>query len=581
MNGGRFRHEVGDELWGVKASNVLLGGKDEAKIEYMFVVKVPTQILQDKKRRVPGRSKVVIVASKDLTRIERQHYLPKKDIIKVYRMHNPEKQAQVVLDILQHQNELIVPTKEELAWVQNLQRQGRPLRNFQIKHGPLLLGPGKSMKIERDAEGKAIGRSGLTPSSDGDWSAFTPCAEIEPEKRYNVPVKDRLCVVIASKRAFGRGGVEHGMRLYLLVHKGSEGPAYKAETQAMNLEGCALMWASENMQEHPGCVSLTVANKRDYVAARAWGDVIATNKTMHFSSLQTDTKEALKETRFLCDELKEARERNQRLDCSAIGDVIFGAKHAIASLPGEEMDLRAVLMNASEDDVKRTFSGEPTISLCPVWTGKKDDAWWREWKNNITQAYDDGQILLVFSRRDWENRTEEEDATFTVGENKYTYLPKPYAPVELKKGDPIRQYGLTQTREIAWLQERVRAGDFQSDRIEYRAVETLDEIRAIACNGDTYRGGYDVQGRRHGFGTATWATGGKYVGYYERGNNRMNKEWYEERNLEQSSFKGGIWESFFENGEWVYRQEDGRELELAAEKVLLDLHSYGLYIYSL
>ena len=340
------------------------------------------------------------------------------------------------------------------------------------------------------------------------------------------------------------------MRFYLLIHR-HEGPAFKADTQVMPLEGCALMWASENMSDHPGCVSVTIADKHKSVAGG----------TLHFSSLQQNTKEAIKETRRFCDELKLARERNQRLDCSTIGDVIFGAKYAIASLPGEEMDLRATLLNASEEAVKRTFSGELSISLCSVWTGKKDDVWWSEWKNNVTQAYDDGQILLVFSRRDWKNRTEEEDIVITVGENKYSFLPEPYAPVEMKRGDRICEYGLTQKREIDWLQERVDAGDFQPDRIEYRAVETLDEIRAIACNGDTYRGGYDVHGLRHGFGTATWASGGMYVGQYECGNNRMPKEWYEERILKPSTFKPGVWESFFENGEWVYREKrlvDGR-----------------------
>ena len=133
--------------------------------------------------------------------------------------------------------------------------------------------------------------------------------------------------------------------------------------------------------------------------------------------------------------------------------MIFGAKYAIASLPGEETDLRVQLLNASDDATRRTFSGETSISLCPVWTGQKDDAWWHKWKSNIKQAYDDGKILLVFSRRDWRTRREEADMVIVEGENKYTYLPKPYAPVELKKGDPISQYGLTQKREIAWLQE--------------------------------------------------------------------------------------------------------------------------------
>ena len=126
-------------------------------------------------------------------------------------MHNPEKERQTVLEKLQDQNTALRPTKDEVAWVHNLQRQGRPLRNFRISYGPLLLGPGRSMKVQRDKDGKAVGRSGPTPSSGGDWSTFVPCAELEPEKRYNVSVKDRLCVVIASKRDFGRGGVEHGM----------------------------------------------------------------------------------------------------------------------------------------------------------------------------------------------------------------------------------------------------------------------------------------------------------------------------------------------------------------------------------
>ena len=337
------------------------------------------------------------------------------------------------------------------------------------------------MILQKDADGKCTGRSSPTPSSDGDWSTFAPAVEVEPERRWNVPVKERFCVVIASTR------VEHGDRQYLLVHKGTEGPAFKEETQALRLVGCALMWASKTMQDHPGCASLTVATAH-----------AGMNNTMHFSSLHHETKEVLLETRRLCDELKEARDRNQALDCSRSGDVIFGAKYAIESLPSEEMDLRAQLINTSEDAIRRTFPGKTSVGLCSVWKGKKDDAWWHNWKNNVRQAYNGGQILLVYSCRDWEAHVEEEDIAIVEGENKYIHLPRPYAPVQLKSGDPISPYGVAQKREIAWLQERVRSGDFQHDRIQYQTAETLDEICAIACNGDTYRGGHDMKGRRHG-----------------------------------------------------------------------------------
>ena len=346
-----------------------------------------------------------------------------------------EKDAQTVANVHAVQHSNLSPTKEELAWLRNLQRQGK--MQFRVKHGPLLLGPGRSMTIQKDVEGKCIGQNmedKMVPLSDGGWSEFVPAVEVEPEKRCNVPVHDRLCVVIASK------WVGHGNRSYLLVHKGREGPAFKEATQALCLEGCALMWASETMSDHPGCASLTVAPAHARMKT-----------TLHFSSLHHDTKQALKETRQLCNELKDARERNQTLDCCTMGDVVFGAKYAIVSLPGEEMDLRAQLWNASEDAIRRTFSGETSISLCSVWTGQQDDVWWHEWKQNTVQAYDDGQILLVFSRRGWKTRTEEEDMIIEEGENKYTYLPKPYAPVELKKGDPISPYGVTQKREIAWL----------------------------------------------------------------------------------------------------------------------------------
>jgi hypothetical protein len=91
---GAFRPTVGLELWGSKATDVMLGvqredgvdGKDCGKMDYVFVVKVKKTVLQRPDRRVVGRDCVSIIEKDDLTEQDDNHYLLKQHILCCYRL---------------------------------------------------------------------------------------------------------------------------------------------------------------------------------------------------------------------------------------------------------------------------------------------------------------------------------------------------------------------------------------------------------------------------------------------------------------------------------------------------------------
>lgn len=103
---GSFRATVGLELWGSKAADVLLAsqredgvdGKDCGKMDYVFVVKVKKNVLQRPDRRVIGRDCVSIIEKHDLVEHNGHHFLPKRDILRVFRLHNPNPTLQAELD---------------------------------------------------------------------------------------------------------------------------------------------------------------------------------------------------------------------------------------------------------------------------------------------------------------------------------------------------------------------------------------------------------------------------------------------------------------------------------------------------
>ena len=93
----------------------------------------------------------------------------------------------------------------------------------------------------------------------------------------------------------------------------------------------------------------------------------------------------------------------------------------------------------------------------------------------------------------------------------------PGKPLLRREGDKIKQYGDTQAREIAWLERQVQEGAFQRNRVQYRSIVTLDEIRAVTQEGDEYRGEWNLQGQHHGEGRLKYADGGLYTGPFQEG----------------------------------------------------------------
>ena len=81
--GGEFRGTVGAALWGEKAADVAVGGKDAHKLDVVFLIKIPKQFL-DGAKGVPGRETIKIVPPHFLMEKGGQHYLQKENIVKGY-----------------------------------------------------------------------------------------------------------------------------------------------------------------------------------------------------------------------------------------------------------------------------------------------------------------------------------------------------------------------------------------------------------------------------------------------------------------------------------------------------------------
>eukprot|EP01045_Picozoa_sp_COSAG04_P017748 COSAG04_NODE_1592_length_6214_cov_4.841047_3_plen_221_part_00 len=81
--GGEFRGTVGAALWGEKAADVAVGGKDAHKLDVVFLIKIPEDFLKGAKG-VPGRESIKIVPPHFLTQQGGQHYLQKENIVKGY-----------------------------------------------------------------------------------------------------------------------------------------------------------------------------------------------------------------------------------------------------------------------------------------------------------------------------------------------------------------------------------------------------------------------------------------------------------------------------------------------------------------
>ena len=101
---GAFRHIVGKDLWGEKAGDVLLGGVDEDKINLLIVVKVKRAHLDDPERRVPGRDAIVILPRREpeLTSADGHHWLPKEQVLKVFRLAGDDKAREGMSSTAKH-----------------------------------------------------------------------------------------------------------------------------------------------------------------------------------------------------------------------------------------------------------------------------------------------------------------------------------------------------------------------------------------------------------------------------------------------------------------------------------------------
>ena len=85
--GGAFRETTGKALWGEKAANVLVGGRDADKLDVVFFIAVP-QLWIGGAFTVPGRELIRII-KKDMLHDPEDwcRYLKKTHIKKVY--HGP------------------------------------------------------------------------------------------------------------------------------------------------------------------------------------------------------------------------------------------------------------------------------------------------------------------------------------------------------------------------------------------------------------------------------------------------------------------------------------------------------------
>ena len=364
-------------------------------------------------------------------------------------------------------------TKEQYSWLKNIQVRGGS-KEYTLVCPPFLVGPGTppGMPMETVEE-----------------------CELAFAERVNVPPEQMKILALATRQGKGK-------RQFLLMHHFGDGVQFHENLQMIPLDDVTLIHYGAG-SAFMGCAELTVSSAVHPVHPLA-------GQALLFCSVNPDNELAMEETQKLTDVLKYARDVNAELDARTKGNIVHGCEYCISSFPGEENYLRKRVVYATPTDIARTFDDDDVedeaISLGCSWQTPevmrsketKDQFWWPDWKSNQIRAYLDGQTLLVYSRRDWENRDEEDDLVVSAEDN-YSW---PGKPMHLKMGEPISQYGIGQQREIEWLKHMVEEGEewedpeshraqhvkFDEDRIQYRAIETLDEIRAVSKSGEIYRG---------------------------------------------------------------------------------------------
>ena len=215
------------------------------------------------------------------------------------------------------------------------------------------------------------------------------------------------------------------------------------------------------------------------------------------------------------------------------------AKSAIASFPGEDRHLWSILVRSPDARLRLAFPGEPHPSLCCVFTYEHEDEWFKIWCDNVTAAHNAGQKLLVYTLRRFVTRKEKRDRVATA-ENNRSF---PGMACNIKKGDPLRNLGFSQEREVAWIES-------QGYEYEMRPVETLDTMRSMDAAGNIYHGDWSIDesgassypggrpGVKEGFGVMVRTDGTRYEGKWKddrphgRGEEELEGEWRYEGNFE-------------------------------------------------
>ena len=325
----------------------------------------------------------------------------------------------------------------------------------------------------------------------------------------------------------------------LFCHSGPDASSFNEDAQAISLESCDLTLNRRKTDSQMGVVTVVTEKGESHA----------------FSTMMVDDDMGLKQMEMLCEQLQAAIERNRDLDSPG---VVKGARFAVVAFPAEESRLCDSLIYAAADDLAQAFEGELKVSICVTWSkeGLVKDNWWMKWVNMVRDAYQDGQQIVVFNRRNWTQRKEPRDVFISPD----TSVDWPGRAVELGKGRPLKQHDVATQRQVAWLRKqcedpirRHQKIAWNPARFEFWSVDTIDALRPTPdYDGDTYEGAWSVKGsvvdgpwncktEKSGQGNQTFANGDVYSGGWKHGKQHGHgaMEFAETRDLYEGGWKAG------------------------------------------
>lgn len=325
-------------------------------------------------------------------------------------------------------------------------------------------------------------------------------------------------------------------------------------SQIIPIEDAAVLF--QGNKEAPGYGTLELQ-----VSEGAHPDHPAKGRKLRFSSLleprrgDTDSEEskqnrheqAAAEMRNWWRYIRASQLYNLQVDSGEEGNVVKGVKYAIASMPGEEFGLRCKLTYGVEADFRRAFEGDSAVSNLCVWTYKNGFlSASGKWKSNVEDAIADGQKLIVYSRRNWTKRRNQEDLIVSAQAN----LSWPGLSIEQKQGMPLDEYGTAQEREINWLKKQ----SWFDKRVELRPIESLDILRSDLGGGCTYVGEWNLDDEIDGHGKKTWPSGDVYTGdFYMALEHGQGKKEFANGDVYEGGWKNGCHDgegrTTYENGD--------------------------------